>query len=50
MMTYTVHIFYSRNGTSDVEHFEMASNYGYGKGTLAQWKPTSPVSPSKKAR
>ena len=50
MMIYTVHIFYSKHGTSDVEHFEMANNYGHGKGTLAQRQPTSPVSPSKNAR
>ena len=25
MMIYTVHIYYSKHGTSDVEHFEMTA-------------------------
>ena len=31
-MMYTVHIYYSKHGASDVERFEMSYNYGYGKG------------------
>ena len=49
-MIYTVNIYYSKHGTSDVDHLEMSSNYGYGKGMLAQRKPIPPVSPPKKAR
>ena len=49
-MIYIVHIYYSEHGASDIEHFEMAYNYGYGKGMTAQKKPTPPVSSSKKAR
>ena len=49
-MIYTVHIYYSKYGTSDVEHFEMANNYSYGKGMTAQRKPITPVLPPKKAR
>ena len=48
-MIYTVHIYYSKHGTSDVEHLEMAYNYGYGKGMFAQTKPLPPVLPPKKA-
>ena len=50
MMIYTVHIYYSKHGTLDVEHFEMSNNYGYGKGMPAQTKPIPPVPPPKKAR
>ena len=35
-MKYTVHIYYSKYGTSDVEHFEMTYNYGYDKIMTAQ--------------
>ena len=50
MMTYAAHISYSKNRPSDVEHFEMANNYGYGKGMLAQRKSIPPVPSPKKAR
>ena len=50
MMIYTVHIYYSKHGTSDVEHLEMSYNYGYGKGMPAQSKPIPPVSLQNKAR
>ena len=50
MMTYTVHISYSKNRPSDVEHFEMANNYGYGKGMSALRKPIPLVPPPKKSR
>ena len=46
----TLHIHYSNHGASDLEHFEMANNYGYGKGMLAQKKPTPPVTSPKKLR
>ena len=37
MMIYTGHIiYYSKNGTSDVEHFEMANNYDYCTDITAQ--------------
>ena len=49
-MKYTVHIYYSEHRTTDLEHFEMANNYSYGKGMPAQRKSTPPVPPSKKAR
>ena len=49
-MIYSVHIFCSKHGTSDVEHFEMSYNYGYGKGMPAQRKSIPPVPPPKKAR
>ena len=45
MMIYTVHIYYSKHGTSDVEHFEMAYNHGYGKGMTAQKQESLLVSP-----
>ena len=45
-MTYTVRIYYSKHGTSDVEHLEMTINYGYGKRMPAQRK----IIPPKKAR
>ena len=38
MMTYTVHVYYSKYKTPDVEHFEMANNYGYGKRCLTKEK------------
>ena len=44
----TLHIYYSNHGTSNVKHFEMANNYGYGKGMPTQKKPTPPVPPPKK--
>ena len=50
MMIYTVHITYSKDVASDVEHFEMSNNHGYGKGMCAQTKPLPPVPPPKKAR
>ena len=46
MIIYTVHIYYSKHGTSDIEHFEMA----YSKGMPAQKKPIPSVSPPNKAR
>ena len=49
-MIYIVCIHYSKHGTSDVEHFEMEYNYGYGKGMTVQRKPIPPVPPPKKAR
>ena len=36
MMTYTVHIHYSKYGASDVEEIEMVYNYGYDKIMTAQ--------------
>ena len=50
MMIYTVHIYYSKHGTLDVEHFEMSNNYGYGKGMPAKKKPIPPVPPPNKPR
>ena len=47
-MIYTVHIYYSKHGTSDVKHFEMSNNYG--KGMPAQKKLILTVPPPKKAR
>ena len=47
MMIYTVLIYYSKHGTSDVEHFEMAYNDGYGKGMTGQ-KQGPPSVPSNK--
>ena len=47
---YIQHTYYSKQGTSDGEHFKMASNYGYGKGTAAQSMPIPPVRPPKKPR
>ena len=35
-MIYTVHVYYSKHGTSESEHFETVYNYGYGKGMPAQ--------------
>ena len=35
-MMYTVYIYLSEHGTSDVEHFEMAYNHVYGKEMAAQ--------------
>ena len=49
-MIYTVCIYYSKYGISDVEHFEMSYNDGYGKGMTAQRKPIPPVPPLNKAR
>ena len=48
MMIYTVHIYYSKHGTSDVEHFEMSNNYG--KEMPTQKKPIPTVPPPYKAR
>ena len=42
MMPYTVYIYYSKYRTPDVEHFEMANNYGYSKRCLTKEK-NSPV-------
>ena len=50
MMIFTVHIYYSKHGTSDVVHIEMPYNYCYGKGMTAQRKPIAPIPPPKKAR
>ena len=50
MMIYTVHIYYSKHGVSDVEHLEISYNYGYSKGMTARKKPIPPVPPPKKAR
>ena len=49
-MIYTVHKYYSKRETSDVEQFEMAYNHGYGKGISARNKPIPPVPPPNKAR
>ena len=46
MMIYTVHIYYSKHGTSDVEHFEMTDNINCAKGMTAQ-KQRFPSVPSK---
>ena len=46
-MTYTVHIYYSKHGTSDVDHFEMAYNHIYGKGMTAQRQEPPSVPPKK---
>ena len=45
MMIYTVHIYYSKHGTSGV-HFEMTENDNCGKEMTAQ-KQTFPLVPSK---
>ena len=50
MMIYTVHISNSKDGASNVEHFEMSNNYGYDEGMCAQTKPLPPVPSPKKAR
>ena len=50
MMIYTVHIYCSNHGTSDVEHFEMTYKHGYGKGMTTQRKQIPPVPPSTKPR
>ena len=50
MMIYSVHIYYSKHGTSGVEHFEMVYNQGYGEVTTAQKKPVPSALPPKKAR
>ena len=50
MMIYTVHIYFSKHETSDVEHLKMSYNYGYGKGMPAQRKPIPPLPCPKKAR
>ena len=46
-MIYTVHIYYSKHGASDVEHLEMSYNHDYGKGVTTQ-KQGPPSVPSKK--
>ena len=50
MMTFTVHVYYSKHEVSDIEHFDVHYNYSYGKGMPAQRKPIPPVPPPKKAR
>ena len=50
MMIYTVHIYYSKHGTSDVEQFEVPYNYAYDKGMTAEKKSIPLVPPPKKAR
>ena len=50
MMIHTVHIYYSKHGTSGLEHLEMSYNYGYGKGMPAQRKAIPLVPLPKKAR
>ena len=35
-MTYTLHIYYSKHGTSDVKDFEMSHNCGYGNSMTKQ--------------
>ena len=50
IMIYTVHIYYSKHGTLDVEHFETQSNYSYDKGMTAKRKPLPPIPPPTKAR
>ena len=47
MMIYTVYIYYSKHGTSVVEHFEMTDNCNGGKGMTAQKQGLLSV-PSKK--
>ena len=49
-MIYIVHIYYSKHGTLDVEHFEMSNNYSYGKGMHAHKKTIPPIPPPNKAR
>ena len=36
MMIYIVHVYYSKHGASDVEHFEMPHNHIYDKELSAQ--------------
>ena len=50
MMTYIVHIYYSKRGASDVEQFEAPYNYTYGKGMTGRKTPIPPVPLPKKAR
>ena len=50
MVIYVVQIYYSKHGVSDVEHFEIPSNYGYGKSMTEQKKQNPPVPPPKKTR
>ena len=50
MITYTVQIYYSKHGTSDVEHLEMSDNYCYSKEIPGQKKPILPIPPPRKAR
>ena len=45
MMTYTVHIYCSKHGTSEAELLKMAYNYDYGKVMTAQ-KQQLPSVPS----
>ena len=49
-MLETVHIYYSKHGASDVEHFDVHCNYCYDKEMITQGKPIPPVPPPKKAR
>ena len=52
MMLYTVYIYiyYSKHETSDVEHFEIPCNYGYGKGMIVERRPLLPLPSPTKAR
>ena len=46
MMIYTVHTYCGKHGATDIEHFEMTYNHGYGKVMTAQKQGPSLV-PSK---
>ena len=46
MVIYTIHIYYSKHGTSDVDHFEMTDNHNCSKG-MAEQKQGLPSVPSK---
>ena len=46
----TLQIYYSNHGALDVQHFEMANNYSYGKGIPEEKKSTLSVPPPKKLR
>ena len=48
MVIYIVHIYYSKHGTSDVDHFEMTDNHNCSKGMAAQ-KQGLPSVPSKQS-
>ena len=48
-MIYTVHIYYSKHGASDVEYFDVHFNYSYGKGMTSERKLIPPIPPPKKA-
>ena len=50
MIIYTVHIYYSKHGTSDEENFQISYNCCYDKGMTSQRKPIPHVLPPKKTR